>query len=103
MRVWEMDKVDVLRFVLSRADWHILIEAIAGAAAWAPQDRRGKMWDALEVLRNAEEDIDASALMKALAKIAEYTKNLKGNDAQIIHAIASGALIQRDKSAEGGE
>lgn len=92
MKVWEMENTDIVRFVITREQWNLLLEAIAGAAAWTSPENQPKMWNALDVLRSAEEDVDASKMVKALTTIAEMTKNRRGNDETIIYSWATNAL-----------
>lgn len=100
MKAWETDKADVVRFVLRRSEWSLLIEALAGAAAWATEDRRRKVWDALDVLRAAEVDMDTTPLLKALTTIAALSKGREGGNASIINDIASRALASVETAKE---
>lgn len=95
MKVWEIEGTDIVRFVLSRDEWHLLIEAIAGVTAWSRPEQREKMWKALDVLKTAEVDIDASAMVIALNKIIDFAKGIRkpdDNDITIIKQMASSGL-----------
>lgn len=87
-----MEETDVIRFVLRRSEWILLIEALAGAAGRIPSDSREKIWQALGVLKVAEDDINTSAMVKALSEIAKYTEHREDNKTTIIHAMAVNGL-----------
>jgi hypothetical protein len=95
-RVWEKDADDIVRLVLRRKEWQLLIEGIVGATVWGKPEDRYKAWDALEVLRHAEDDFDASALIAALRTIAGYTRGKKDSDSEIINGIATDALKPKE-------
>jgi hypothetical protein len=100
MRIWDMKPTDVMRFVLSREQFNVLIEAIAGNAAWIPGSKRGKLFEALDVLRVAECDVDASIAIQALTEIVEYTKKSKDNDMIIIHGKALSGLNSKKEDQD---
>jgi predicted nucleic acid-binding protein len=95
MKVWDRDGKDIVRFVLTREQWRTLIEAIAGASVYARDDSRDKVWAAMGILRNAEEEVDASRMADALREILELVKRdggLDRNDAFLIRLAAQAGL-----------
>lgn len=90
-KVWDVasDKDDVVRFVLRRSEWQTLITALASGAS-----RNEKAWEGLDVLRHAQIDIEASAMVKALTQIAKYAQVQKPdrNDMTIIRMAAETGL-----------
>jgi hypothetical protein len=99
MKVWDTatDKDDVVRFVLRRSEWHALIDALASSAS-----QNSKAWDGLDVLRLAEVDVEASAMVKALTQIVKYTHVRKPdhNDMTIIRTAAETGLKEGAPKAE---
>lgn len=104
MKTWEMENTDIVRFAITREQWNLLIEAIAGAAVWASSDKRDVVWNAFDVLKNAEVDIEASKLVKTLTDIAERTKNKTYHNDEVIHEMAMrGLSLQTNTRTTGGE
>lgn len=92
-KVWDIEDTDIVRFVLTRAEWQTLITGIASCTGYMRPAFREKAWNALEVLQKAEDDIDASALTTGLHKIAEYAKSLKDqNERTILQSYVKVAL-----------
>ena len=95
--VWDAtaDKDDVIRFVLRREEWNTLITGLATNLT-----RSEACWNALEVLRHAQIDVEASAMVKALTQILKYAQVHKPdrNDMEIIRAAAERGL--RDGAPE---
>jgi hypothetical protein len=89
---------DVIRFVLRRKEWHRLITALAGSCT-----RNADAWDGLDVLRNAQIDVRASAMVKALTQIVKYAQVTKPdrNDMEIIRHTAERGL--KDGAPEAKE
>lgn len=87
-KVWDAttNEDDVIRFVLRRKEWHVLIEALASSCS-----HNDKAWNGLDVLRTAEVDVEASALVKALEQIHEYASGGR-TDASTIRIIAERGL-----------
>jgi hypothetical protein len=88
---WEgtRDKDDVIRFVLRRSEWNTLIEGLATNLTQSE-----KSWNALEVVRHAQIDVEASAMVKALTQIVKYAQVHKPdrNDMEIILQTAKRGL-----------
>src|ERR1044071_4536007 len=95
MKVWDRDGKDIVRFVLTREQWRTLIEAIAGASVYARDDSRDKVWAAMGILRNAEEEVDASRMADALREILDLQGGhgaLPRNDFVLSRRAAQGGL-----------
>lgn len=88
MKVWDVttDKDDVVRFVLRREEWQTLIKALAGSCS-----THSEAWEGLDVLRNAEVDVNASAMVKALTQIIRYAA-VRRPDGEIIRRYAETGL-----------
>lgn len=100
---WEgtRDKDDVIRFVLRRSEWDTLIEGLASNLTQSE-----KSWNALEVLRHAQINVEASAMVKALTQIVKYAQVQKPdrNDMEIIlqtarHGLRDGAPEAKEQKA----
>jgi hypothetical protein len=95
--VWNTttDDDDVIRFVLRRKEWHALIKGLA-----TNMSRNQEAWDAMEVLRHAVLDVEASAMVKALTQVVKYAHNTTPdkNDMEIIRITAERGL--RDGAPE---
>lgn len=72
MKVWEMDGTDIVRFEITRDQWTTLLTAIAGGSGWMPLDKRDQMYEALEILRAAEDVVDTNAMRVTLERIYRY-------------------------------
>jgi len=68
---WNMttDDDDVIRFVLRRREWNTLIDGLA-----ANMTKSEAAWNAIEVLRHAQIDVEASMMVKALTQIVKYAQ-----------------------------
>jgi hypothetical protein len=92
MRVWDMDGTDIGRFEITRDQWEVLIQAIAGSAAWAKPDSSAVPWNALDVLRKAEDVIDTTAMQNALKQIRDCAKHDDGQWASTYLRLVDQAL-----------
>jgi hypothetical protein len=92
MKIWEMENTDIVRFVITRKEWELLLGAVATAAARSTTENHETMWGALDVLKKAEEDSDASEMVKCLTEIARLTKRKTDNDSTIINNWATRGL-----------
>jgi hypothetical protein len=97
--VWDSpEDDDVVRFVLRRSEWNTLIDGLATHLTRSEQS-----WNALEVLRHAQIDVEASAMVRALTQIVKYANVRKPdhNDMEIIRSTAEHGL--RDGAPEAKE
>lgn len=96
-RIWDMEPTDVMRFVITREQFETLLTALASGSAWGNRERSERFWKALEVLQTCYEDTNASQMVHALTKIAEFTKGRRNHEETMAHTYAESALKQNDE------